>query len=160
MQKSKNRSKIKGKYLALAIIIVVLIVFAAIAIVVVYLPKKKPLITDYLTVSHTKSFGQFLQNDTLVNIVDLGLRITAVGGDAHSIVVQIDEGSQLYPENDVYAEILKGNYSDVVIELSGCYLPLENGKVTIHVEISCSEAEGRAYLAITIPEGDIVGSHD
>jgi len=158
MQKSKKRSKIKGKYLALAIIIVALIIFAAITIVV-YQPKKKPLITDYLTVSHTKSFGQFLQGDTLVNIVDLGLRITAVGGNATSIVVQVDEGNQPYPENDVYKEIPKGNYSDVVIQLQGCYLTLEDGKTTIHIEISCTEAEGRAYLTITIPEEDIVGTH-
>jgi len=158
MRRSEKRSKIKGKYLVLAIIVVALIILAAMAIVV-YLPKKKPSIIGYLTVSHTKSFGEFLQGDTLVNIVDLGLRITAVGGNATSIVVQVDEGMQLHPENDVYKEIPKGNYSDVVIQLEGCYLPLENGKATIHVEISCSQADGHVLLPITIRQEDVVGTH-
>lgn len=132
-----------------------------IIIVVVVAPTisspKKPRVSDYLSVSHAGSFGRFLPYNQ-VEITLLGLRITAVLGNATSIVVQVDEGNQPYPENDVYKNITKGQYLDVTIQLEGCILPLEDGKCTIHIDIGCIEAAGPETIPIEILQEDIVAA--
>lgn len=94
---------------------------------------------EYLHITHTKSMGEFLYGGKAVMITELGLNITAVMGDAHSIVVQVD--GQADPSADVYKFIGKGETLSISVKLKPTTIELNaEGKFSIEVDISCSEA--------------------
>lgn len=157
MRRIRKKKQSRSKYVWIFALIT-LIVVIVVAVTVTYQSQPLPRVSEYLRLSHTKSLGKF-HSSNLVEITSLGLNITAVGGDASSIVIQVDEGNQRYPENDVIKEVKKGESYEHVIELEGCILPLENGKCTVHIDISCVEtgASKHELIPLEILQQDIVG---
>lgn len=101
---------------------------------------------EYLRVTHSVSMGEFFNNGKNVKITELGLNITAVMGDAHSIIVYVDTQADI--SNDVYKFIGKGETLPISVKLNGYVTGLNaEGKFPVTVGLSCSEA---VYDEITI----------
>jgi len=162
MRRKKKQSK--SKYLAIALIIASIIIIA-IAVAMTYQPSKSVKVSDYLKLSHTRSMGKRVSSN-LIEITKLGLNLTAVGGDATSIVIQIEEGQIVGPsdlinepgEPIVFPSLLKGKTKDFQIDLEGCVIAFKNGKCTVNITISCVEtgAYNPETIAIEIFEDQIV----
>jgi len=154
-----RKSKVKRNLLVLLTIAV------AITIIVVSAIKnqnsqesKKPLAREYLKVEHTKSFGEFYNNNQTVNIRDLGLNITAVGGNATNIIVT---GLSIEGEEYPYINFLKKRESKLIdIQLRSYVTSLDKatGLFPVEFTIGCSEAEPCDITIYLKPE-DIVGLH-
>ena len=124
-----------------------------------------PRVSDYLKISYATSLGEYLPNytnPTRINIENLGVNITAVGGDANSILLQVDEGRIADPDNEegyVYHTLLKGQSWFPEILLEGAIIPLVNGKCTVHIDVSCHEVNNahKETITLEIPQDHIIG---
>jgi biopolymer transport protein ExbD len=160
MRKRRSKAKNeKGKYFlilafTLLVLFAVLIFFSSIKNNTSK-PTSNVKAGEYLQIVHTKSIGEFYNNRRTVEITELGLNITAVKGDAHSIIIYVD--TQVDISNDVYKHIAKGETLSVSVRLKGYVTSLNSeGKFPVTVGLSCSEA---AYDEITllIDPDDIIG---
>lgn len=160
MSKRKRNSKNTYFWIFAAILLIMTVVI----VVIIYKSPVLPKPSEYLSVSHSKSLGKFYSNTNEVQITHLGLDIIAIAGDAHSIVIQIDEGRIVGPSNlidqpgnpIVIPFLSKGEKLPLEIDLQGCILPLESGKCIVHIYIGCSEAPGPEEILIEILKEDIV----
>jgi uncharacterized protein YpmB len=157
-----RKSKIRKKALILIAVV------AAIAVIVVSAMRNqnlqsgqgspKPLASEYFKVEHTVSFGEFYYNNRTVYIHILGLRVTALGGDAHSIYIWVEGAKEPYYIKNITA----GHCEDVEIELSGYY----TGRIEydskyvypVELTISCPEVESET-ITIYLEPDDIKGPH-
>ena len=110
-----RRKSSRNKYALVAVILFAVVVVSA--IVVSITQSRKPLASEYFTITHTGSIGTFRDNTT-VTLKILGLSITAVGGDATNPQLLCD--SQANPLDDSYnGTLVKGESWDYQIELTG-----------------------------------------
>jgi hypothetical protein len=148
----KHKSS-RNKYVLVAVFLFAVVVVSA--IVVSITQSRKPLASEYFTITHTGSIGTFRDNTT-VTLKILGLSITAVGGDATNPQLLCD--SQAYPLDDSYnGTLLKGESWDYQIELTGgdyqthgltVYLNNEN-MFEVEIQIGSKECEiGTIIVAI------------
>ena len=155
--RKRGRSN-KSKYLLGSVVLSVVVI--ALALGYLYRPNQnqnqKPPASQYLKVANTKSIGEFSNQNKTVLIKTLGLNITAVGGDATSIVVQV--ASQVDPTNDVWAFLAKGASQEAQIRLNGYMTVLnDQGKFPVEVDIGCSEATHEAIpITLYLDPKDIV----
>ena len=164
MQKTKRpKRRTKTKYVVLAAATALVVVVAA--VIISYWPRTPPQkVSDYLKITYGKSLGVFdpnRTNATYVTISNLGLNITAVGGEANSILIQVDEGRMIDPDQEegvVYHTLPKGQTWNPAILLDGCYLPVINGKCTVTIRIGCHEVNNPdpETIALEIPKDDII----
>jgi len=137
----------------------------AIAIIVIFASalriqnnRWKPPASEYLKVEHTKSLGVFYNNNKTVNIKELGLRITAVGGDATNVLIT---GLSTQGEEYPYIEFLhKGESKEITVQLRSYFTSLNEtiGLFPVELTIGCSEALPSDITIYLNPE-DIVGLH-
>jgi hypothetical protein len=156
MRRRARKSKIKRKALILMVVAAAIIITVIAAIKNPNNPKK-PLASEYLKVEHTKSLGEFYNNNRTVKIIDLGLRVTALCGDAHNILItNLPIGSgDLQP----YIQYLRiGEYKDLDITLDYLTSLNEDGLFPLELTIGCSEAEPEDVTIFLKPE-DIIGPH-
>jgi len=142
---SKRHSN-RNKYLFIGLFF--LLVVTIVAAVALYndTPRQKPAATEYLKVWHTRSIGEFSNQNKSVLITTLGLRLTAIGGDAHDILIVVE--SQPTPENDMITFLANGSSSDAVILLNGLPTTLnDQGKFPVEFQIGCAESE---YETVTV----------
>jgi hypothetical protein len=150
MRKKGSKAKNgKGKYF-LILAFILLVLFAVLIVFSIKNNTSKPTSNvkagEYLQIVHTKSIGEFYNNRRTVKITELGLDITAVKGDAHSIIIYVD--TQVDISNDVYKYIAKGETLSITVKLNGYITSLNpEGKFPVTVGVSCSEA---AYDEITL----------
>ncbi len=148
-----KRKSSRDKYVLVAVFLFAVVVVSA--IVVSITQSRKPLASEYFTITHTGSIGTFRDNTT-VTLKILGLSITAVGGDATNPQLLCD--SQAYPLDDSYnGTLLKGESWDYQIELTGgdyqthgltVYLNNEN-MFEVEIQIGSKECEiGTIIVAI------------
>ena len=140
-----KRKSSRDKYVLIAVFLFAVVVVSA--IVVSITQSRKPLASEYFTITHTGSIGTFRDNTT-VTLKILGLNITAVGGDATNPQLLCD--SQAYPLDDSYnGTLVKGESWDYQIELTGgdyqthgltVYLNNEN-MFEVDVQIGSKECE-------------------
>jgi hypothetical protein len=120
--------------------------------------KRKPKISEYLNVGHTKSTGTFYnQNKTLI-IKELGLNITAIMGDAHNIIIIVASSEEPY----IIDFLDKGNSALPSIQLRGYTTSLNEtiGAFPLEIDISCQEAPAAPEdppITIYLKTEDIVG---
>jgi hypothetical protein len=160
----KHKSS-RNKYVLVAVFLFAVVVVSA--IVVSITQSRKPLASEYFTITHTGSIGTFRDNTT-VTLKILGLSITAVGGDATNPQLLCD--SQAYPIDDVYNNnatngvLAKGESWDHQIELTGgdyqthgltVYLNNEN-MFEVEIQIGSKECEIGTIIVAIDPES-IVG---
>ncbi len=152
MQKPKKRQGSRTKYVALALIIAVTIIVAA--VIVVYLPKTPMKVSEYLKVEPAGIFGNYVNNGTQIHAVNLGLKITAVGGNAKSVVVYCETVSFDIPDDKDYLviyNITKGaSWSEGIVLKPNSNLPIVNDKVTIEFTVSCHEISNAAPETIIL----------
>jgi hypothetical protein len=146
----------RNKYVLVAVFLFAIVVVSA--IVVSITQSRKPLASEYFTITHTESIGTFRDNTT-VTLKILGLNITAVGGDATNPQLLCD--SQANPLDDSYNGVLhKGESWDYQIELTGgeyqthgltVYLNNEN-KFEVEIQIGSKECEVGIITVIVDPK--------
>ena len=164
MQKTKKpKRKIKAKHVVSAVLTGLIVIVAA--VVVLYWPRTSQKVSDYLKISYATSLGEYFPNYTNPNYIDiknLGVNITAVGGEANSILIQVDEGRIADADNEegyVYHTLLKGQswYPEILLE--GCRIPLVDGKCTVHIDVSCHEVNNanKETITLEIPQDHIIG---
>jgi len=117
---------------------------------------QKPLASEYLKVEHTKSLGVFYNNNKTVDIRELGLRITAVGGNATNILItNLPTQGEDYPSIDF---LRKGESKDITVQLRSYITSLNEtiGLFPVELTIGCSEASASDITIYLKPE-DIKG---
>jgi hypothetical protein len=164
MQKTKKpKRKIKAKHVVLVVLTALIVIVAA--VVILYWPRTSQKVSDYLKISYATSLGEYLPNYTNPNRIDiknLGLNITAVGGEANSILIQVDEGRIVDPDNEegyVYHTLLKGQSWYPAILLEGCTPYLVNGKCNVTIDVGCHEVNNaqKETIILEIPQDHIIG---
>lgn len=133
-----KRGSKQSKYVYAAILILAIVVVSA--IVISQIRSSKPQASQYFTISHTASLGEFSNQNRTVNIKILGLNITAVGGDATDVQLTIDaQADQL---NDIYPSIPKGTAKPAEIQLKGLVTSLnDDGLFPVEFDISCPQTQ-------------------
>jgi hypothetical protein len=119
---------------------------------------QKPPASEYLKVEHTRSLGEFFNNGKTVNIKELGLRITAVGGDATNILITgLRTQGEEYPSIDF---LRKGESKEITVQLSSYVTSLNEtiGLFPVNFTIGCSEASA-SDITIYLKPDDIEGPH-
>jgi hypothetical protein len=147
------------KYLVLGVIL--LIVIVGVAVTLSYRPTAKPRATQYLEVSHTRSIGKLYDQNRTAVLTILGLNITAIGGDAHNIIIEMD--SQADPTNDFLDVLPNGTSWDHQISLQSALGGVqgletvlnEQGKFPVEITIGCAEATVETVTVFIDPK-DIV----
>jgi len=164
VRKTKRGSKGKAKYVVFAFIIAIIIIIIIIAVVATPNQSKKPLASEYLKVSHTASLGEFSNNNRTVKITSLGLNVTAIGGDAHTIIIIVesqpeDPGPEIGPPPTYILK--KGESWLPAILLSGYVTGLteRDGELVfpIEIQIGCQETLEEVITLYIKPE-DIVST--
>jgi len=112
-----------------AILLFAIVVVSAIAVSLTR--DSRPSASQYFTISHTASVGEFYNGNKSVNVKILGLNVTAVGGDATDVQITID--AQVDRLNDFFTSIPKGTTKPLEIQLKG-YLTTLNDKGLFPVE--------------------------
>ena len=164
MRKTKKGSKGKAKYVVFAFIIAIIIIIIIVAVVAAPNQSKTPLTSEYLKVSHTKSIGEFSNNNKTVRITALGLNVTAIAGDAHTITIIVDsqpEGSEDgFGPPDTYI-LKKGESWLPGIQLNGYVTDLiqKDGEPVfpLEIQIGCHETREEKITLYIKPE-DIVST--
>jgi hypothetical protein len=148
-----RRGSNQRKYAYVAILLFVIVVVSA--IVVSQIRSSRPSAIQYFTASHTASIGQFSSGNRSVNIVILGLNISAVGGDATDVQIYMD--AQADPLNDAYPNIPRGTSKGVEIQLTGYLTSLnDDGLFPVEFDIGCLEALTSTFTIYIDPK-DIHG---
>lgn len=163
MRKTKKGSKGKAKYVVFAFIIAIIIIIAVVAIPNLA-EKPLPLASEYLDVSHTKSIGEFSSNNRTVRITTLGLNVTAIGGDALSIIIIVrSQSEELGPEigPPPTGILKKGETWDIPILLKGYVTGLiqknDESVFPVEIQIGCQETLEEKITLYIKPE-DIVST--
>jgi len=154
----KRRKKSHAKPIAVLLIVM----FTLVIIIAVALNKSnqsnqnKPPADKYLKIQHTKSIGEFYgdQNSSVL-IKILGLNITALGGNAYDIWIDLGtpQSDTEYPYAHV-SDLPKGNSTEVQITTSYS-TELENGFFPVYIDVWCNEAKIASVLLLLNPN-DIV----
>ena len=163
MQKTKKGSIGKAKYVVFVVAIALIIIIAVVAAPNLA-EKPLPLASKYLKVSHTKSIGEFSNNNRTVRITTLGLNVTAIGGDALSIIIIVESqpeenGPEIGPPDT--GILKKGESWLPAILLSGYVTGLiqKGGEPVfpVEIQIGCQETREEVITLYIKPE-DIVGT--
>lgn len=128
----------QSKYVYVAILLFAIVVVSA--IVVSQIRSSKPQASQYFTIFHTVSVGEFSNGNTTLNVKILGLNITAVGGDATDVQITIDaQADQL---SDIYPSIPKGTTKPAEIQLKGYVTSLnDDGLFPVEFDIGCPQTQ-------------------
>ena len=116
--------------------------------------KSKPSCSEYLKIQHTKSIATTYTDDNRTIIIKtLGINITAIGGDAHNII--IDVGSQ---EPEIIQKIPNGTTSDYQIDKISLLAELDadKGIYLIPIEVQCDEAEPASIIIEAQPHDILI----
>lgn len=143
----------KGKYWITGFVLM-LIFIIIVAAVSFNSQSRKPKVSEYLKIEHTKSLGTFSNQNRTVTIKVLGLSITANGGDAHSILIEMSSADEPF-QIDFLAN---GSSTSISIDLKG-YVTGINETVhcfPVELTIGCREATPEDITLYLKPE-DIVG---
>ncbi len=134
------------------------IIIIAVIVIVAAMAANKPRnlkVSDLLQITHTVSLAVPTppgQNESIL-IKTLGLNITAIEEDVHSIVIVV--GSQQEP--DVILSIPKGESWPAAIEYLSYPTRLnDNGVYPIKVSLSCSEAAKHEDIWIYLKPEDVL----
>jgi len=115
---------------------------------------QKPPASEYLKVEHTKSFGEFYYGGKTVFIRELGLKITAVGGNASNIVITgLPTSGEEYP---FISFLSQGESKELTIMLRSYYTGLEEEGYPVYLTIGCDEAYAEE-ITIYLKPKDISG---
>jgi hypothetical protein len=155
MMRGAKKSKTKRNLLLVLTVIVAIIVIMTSAI---RHHSQKPSASDYLKVEHIGSLGEFYNNNKTVNIKELGLRITAVGGDATNILITgLSTPGEEYPLIDF---LRKGESKEITVQLRSYITSLNEtiGLFPVELTIGCLEASPSDIIIFLKPE-DIKGPH-
>jgi hypothetical protein len=158
MKRSRRSKRKKNALILLAIV-------AAATIIVVSAIKNqnnqniqsKPPASEYLKVEHIGSIGEFYNNNRTVNIKELGLRVTALGGNATNIIITgLSTESEDYP---YIQNLTMGESKELSIQLKSYITSLnDEGVFPLELTIGCSEATASDITIYLKPE-DIKGPH-
>lgn len=137
-----------------------MIIIVAAAIRNQYRPKntEKPSASEYLKVEHIGSIGTFYNNNRTVDISELGLKITAIGGNATAILITDlpTANEEEYPYIDFLEQ---GTSKELTILIKSYVTSLnEEGLFPLDLTIGCNEAEP-AEITIYLDPNDVVGPH-
>lgn len=160
MMRRAKKSKMKRNLLILLTIAVVISIIVASAIRNQNTQgSQKPPASEYLKVEHIGSIGEFSNNNRTVNIKELGLNITAVGGNATNILITgLSTQGEEYP---YIAFLRKGESKEITIQLRSCVISLNETTGLfgpVEFTIGCSEASPSDITIYLRPE-DIAGPH-
>jgi hypothetical protein len=145
----RQRKRGRTKYVAFAVALVAVAAVAVAWYVVVLSPQPiRPRATEYLRVVHSVSLGEFaLPDASVLYLKQVGIDVTAVGGEASSILLDVEA---LIPggEGDYnYYDFLAQNETwSAAIPLSNMYLELDPTTGTypfeiLHVNVHEAESE-------------------
>lgn len=148
MNAKRKRGKSHTKHIVASFVMII-----AILIIIVTSQSNQPNQTrppadQYLEVQHTRSLGRFYNQNQTVQIMILGLKIKAVGGDAHDILIDFG-GAREY---EIIPEILQGELHESQIETQGYATDLENGFFPVTLDIRCDEAEWATVILYLRPD--------
>lgn len=161
----KNRPRRAHSSKAKYVIIVSIVALTAIVIwssIVTNQPKAKPKASDYLQITIMKegSLGEYYNDNRTVIIKLLGLNITAVGGDAHSIIVIV--ASQAEPE------VLPNPPDYFLPQNESCQAPLllrglrsnlnDDGLFPVYISVKAEETDPSNIWLFLKPE-DIIATN-
>jgi len=148
----KKRQKERRKY---ALITLIISVFVALIVISslnqpIQPTVQKPPVTEYLQIQHTKSIGERKTADNrTILIKTLGLKITAVRGDATNIAIDVPGAQDI----EYIEKISKGETREIQILSQGYLVELdENGVFPITFDAWSSEAEAAPVTVYARPE--------
>jgi hypothetical protein len=144
----KKRGKERNKYIMVAAITLVFIALIVFSGLTQPPSQPKPSVTEYLEIYHDRSVGDGKNNNQSILLKIIGLKIKAVGGDAHYI--EIDVGGAT--ERSYIDEILQGETGETQISTQGLAVDIENGVFPIPIEVWCSETETGTLTVYAKPE--------
>ena len=119
--------------------------------------QQKPPASEYLKVEHIGSIGEFYNKNRTVDIKELGLRVTALGGNATNIIITgLSTESEDYP---CIQNLSMGESKELDIQLKSYVTSLnDEGLFPLELTIGCSEATPSDITIYLKPE-DIKGPH-
>lgn len=152
----RRKGKSGGKYLAILVIVIVVIIIG-ILVAVNNSNRKRPPVSQYLEITHTISIGEFYNQNRTVKITYLGLNITAVGGDAHDLILFV----RSQPEYPAIKDFIPKGESWEPGEgmlLRGYVTSLnEDDLFPVDIKIGCIEAVEEEVMIYLKPK-DVVGT--
>lgn len=144
----KKRLREKKEYIMVTAITLVFIALIMISGLTHPPPKPKPSVTEYLEIQHDRSVGDGKNNNQSILLKTIGLKIKAIGGDAHNI--EIDVGGSL--ERSYTKEILQGETNETQIYTKGLAIDIQDGVFPIPIDVWCSETKSETIVIYAKPE--------
>jgi hypothetical protein len=144
----KKRLREKRGYIVVTAITIVFVALIIISALIQQPAKPKPSVAEYLEIQHDRSVGDGKNNNQSILLKIIGVKIKAVGGDAHYIEIDVDGAT----ERSFIEEIPQGDTKETQILTQGLAIDIENGVFPIPIEVWCSETETETVIVYAKPE--------
>lgn len=142
-RKIRQKEKRKKKLILLFFIVVVIVVAVAAALYQSGIGRPRPTAEEYFEIFDATYEGFYEENSSLLVVHRLRFNLTAVGGDAHYVIVQNlgpDEPSEWRPAYIELGTMLQGEVEPVTLSTEyGLYIHLKEKGFPVEIRVTSEE---------------------